>query len=121
MTPIALTVACGSSTTEPDADFLRGVITSRASTLYGVQDESGVRIDSTPTMLVDGGEPCGAKARFSIGGETQVFRRVAGALVRADTGQLVIGRRVTVWIEGLVLMSCPIQAGASRVLLEDGG
>ncbi|MEO6197757.1 MAG: hypothetical protein ABIP58_06570 [Dehalococcoidia bacterium] len=118
---IILTVACTSTVTEPGDPFLRGVITSRASSLHGVQDGTGVRIDSVPAMFVDGvgiwpaAEPCAAQARFFIGGDTEVY----SGNVRADTGQLRIGRRVTVWATGVVLQSCPPQTGATRVLLED--
>jgi hypothetical protein len=118
MTPVALAFACSGSTTAPEDSVLRGVITSRASLLYGVQDEAGVRIDSVPAMFVTGGGSCTEQAYLSIGSETEVFRRVGGELVRADTGQLVLGRRITVWIDGLVFSSCPPQAGAKLVLLE---
>jgi hypothetical protein len=118
MTPVALALACSGDTTAPEDSFLRGVITSRASQLYGVQDEAGVRIDSVPAMFVKGGGSCAEQAYLSIGGQTEVFRQVEGELVRADTGQLVLGRRITVWIDGVVLQSCPPQASASRVLLE---
>jgi hypothetical protein len=127
MTPVALAFACSGDTTAPESPFLRGVITSRASQLYGVQHETGVRIDSVPAMFVDGvgtwpaRESCAGQAHLSIGSQTEVFRRVAGELVRADTGQLVLGRRITVWIDGVVFQSCPPQASASRVLLEEGG
>ena len=118
MTPVVLALACSGDTTAPEDSFLRGVITSRAPQLYGVQDGAGVRIDSVPAMFVDGGASCARQAHLSIGSETEVFREVAGELVPADTGQLVLGRRVTVWIDGVVLQSCPPQAGATRVLLE---
>jgi hypothetical protein len=117
----ALVLACAKSPTGPDRPFLRGTITSRASILFGVQDGTGVRLDSIPAMFVDGvgiwpaSEPCAAQARFSINGGTQVLR----GRVRADTGQLRVGRRVTVWSTGVVLESCPPQAYAARVLLED--
>jgi hypothetical protein len=121
MIPVALTFACSGDTTAPDSSFLRGVITSRAPQLYGVQDESGgVRIDSVPAMFVKGGGSCDRQAFLSIGSQTEVFRQVEGELVRADTGQLVLGRRITVWIDGVVQASCPPQASAGRVLLEVG-
>src|SRR3954451_14261284 len=120
MIPVALVVACSGDTTAPDSSFLRGVITSRAPQLYGVQDESGVRIDSVPAMFVDGGGSCDRQAVLSIGSQTEVFHQVQGELVRSDTAQLVIGRRITVWIDGVVQASCPPQASAGRVLLEVG-
>jgi hypothetical protein len=118
--PAALVLACASPT-DPDRPFLRGTITSRASQLFGVQDGTGVRLDSIPAMFVDGvgiwpaREPCAAQARLVIDGGTRVFR----GRVRADTGQLTVGRRVTVWNTGIVLESCPPQAYAARVLIED--
>jgi hypothetical protein len=126
MTALALALACSNMMAPEDA-FVGGVITSRAAKRYGVQDETGVRTDSVPAMFVEGAgtwprrDGCAAQAYLLIGGETEVFRRVGGELVRADTGQLVVGRRVTVWIDGgLVLSSCPPEAAAIRVLLEEG-
>jgi hypothetical protein len=118
MTPVALAVACSGDTMAPESSFLRGMITSRASLLYGVRDEAGVRIDSVPAMFVVGGGSCARQAYLSIGSQTEVFRQVEGELVRADTGQLVVRRRITAWFDGVVLASCPPQASAGRVLLE---
>ena len=119
MAPVALALACNSDLTPPDGSFLRGRITSRAPQLYGVQDEAGVgRIDSVPAMFVKGGGSCNRQADVAIGSRTEVFRQVEGQLVPADTGQLKVGRWITVWFDGLVLASCPPQAAAGRVLLE---
>ena len=111
----------GATPSEPP--FLRGTITSRAAIRYGVQDAAGAtRIDSFPAMFVDGvgiwpaREPCAAQARLGIGGRTEVLRDG----LPVDTGQLIVGRRVSVWITGVVLQSCPPQAGAARVVLHDG-
>jgi hypothetical protein len=118
---IAPVLACGSGISDSEPPFLRGRITSRAPIVYGVQDATGTRLDSIPAMFVDGvgiwpaSEPCAAQARLAIGGNTQVLRQG----VPVDTGQLAIGRRVAVWISGVVLESCPPQAGAVRVVLED--
>jgi hypothetical protein len=120
MTPVALALGCSGDITAPEGSFVRGVITSRAPQLYGVQDEAGVRIDSVPAMFVKGGGSCAHQAYLSIGSQTEVFRQVEGELVRADTGQLVVGRLITVWVDGVVFASCPPQASASRVLLEEG-
>ncbi len=117
----ALAVACRSGISDPEPPFLSGRITSRAPIVYGVQDGTTTRLDSIPAMFVDGvgiwpaSEPCAAQARLAIGGSTQVLRQG----VPVDTGQLVVGQRVTVWISGIVLESCPPQAGAVRVVLED--
>ena len=113
----ALALGCGSATSAIDPPFLRGIITSRAPTVIGVQ--SGA--DSIATMFVDGrgiwraSEPCAAQGWFFIGSNTQAFRNG----VPVDTSQLVVGQRVTVWVKGIVLESCPPQAGASKVVLED--
>ena len=112
----ALALACRSDLADSEAPFLRGTITSRAPIVYGGQ----YGLDSIPAMFVDGvgiwpaAEPCAAQARLSIGRNTQVSRRG----VPVDTGQLAIGQRVTVWISGVVLESCPPQASAVRVVLE---
>jgi len=118
MTFVALSLACSGGTTAPDGSFLQGVITSREPLLFGVADERGPRTDSVPAMFVVGGGSCDRKAHVSIGGQTEVFRRVDGKFVRADTGQLVLWRRITVWFDGPVLASCPPIAGAGRVLIE---
>jgi hypothetical protein len=117
----ALVLGCNSGISEPAAPFLRGVITSRAPILIGVQDGAGTRVDSIPAMFVDGRgiwpapEPCAAQARFAIGSGTQVIHQG----VPTDTAQLVVGQRVVVWVNGVVLESCPPQAGATRVVLEE--
>jgi len=119
MTVVALALACSGDTTASDGSFLRGVIASREPMLFGVADEGGgSRIDSVPAMFVVGGGSCDRKAHVSIGGQTEVFRQVEGQLVRADTGQLVLRRRITVWFDGPVLASCPPIAGAGRVEIE---
>jgi len=118
---IALVSACGSGISDSEPPFLRGLITSRAPIVHGVRDGTGTRLDSIPAMFVDGvgiwpaSEPCAAQARLAIGSTIQVLRQG----VPVDTGQLSVGRRVIVWISGVVLESCPPQAGAVRVVLED--
>jgi len=117
----ALVLGCSSGIAEPATPFLRGVITSRAPILIGVQDGAATRVDSIPAMFVDGRgiwpapEPCAAQALFAIGSGTQVIHQG----VPTDTAQLVVGQRVAVWITGVVLESCPPQAGATRVVLEE--
>ena len=117
----ALALGCGSGISDSEPPFIRGIITSRAPIVYGVQDGPATRLDSIPAMFVDGvgiwpaPEPCAAQARLAIGGKPQVSRHG----VPADTGQLAIGQRVTVWISGVLLESCPPQADAVRVVLED--
>lgn len=99
-----------------DAPFLRGIITSREPIRVGGQ--SG--LNAIPAMFVDGrgiwpaSEPCAAQARFSISGAEVVRNGIA-----VDTAQLAVGQIVSVWVHGVVLESCPPQAGASRVVLED--
>jgi uncharacterized Zn-binding protein involved in type VI secretion len=116
-----LVVSCRSDITPSEPPFLRGIITSRAAFLYGVQDGTGTRIDSVPAMFVDGvgiwpaSEPCAAQAKLAISGQTEVLRNG----FPADTGQLTIGQKVSVWITAIVLRSCPPQASAARVVLED--
>jgi len=69
-------------------------------------------------MFVDGvdiwpaAEPHAARTKSALDGQTWVFR----AGMRVDTAQLVVGKRVTVWISGMVPESCP---PAARVLLDD--
>ncbi len=111
--PVALLLGVASCL-DPQPPFLRGTITSRAADVYAVQTGSGVRLDSTAAMFVDGGPSCDQKAKFFIGGNTQVFRRG----LPADTGQLVVGAVVIVWNSGMVLQSCPPQTGAVRVSIE---
>jgi len=117
-----LVVGCQGDITRPDSPFLRGMITSRAPIRVGVAGGTGTRIDSIPAMLVDGRGiwparmPCAAKARFAISNHTEVLYHGHPA----DTGQLRVGRRVSVWITGYILDACPPQATAARVTLEDG-
>lgn len=66
--------------------------------------------------LSSGREPCARKAFFGIGGTTRVEWRTGAP---ADTGALTVGRRVSVWISGWILQSCPPQAGATTVVIED--
>ena len=100
--------------------FLAWRITIPRSVVYGVQDGAGVRLDSTPAMFVDGvrpgapTEPCMSRAQFWFSGDTRVLRN--GAL--ADTSELRVGRRVAVWSQGIVLESCPPQASAVVVMIE---
>jgi hypothetical protein len=100
---LAAFAACSNIPTNPGGPFVRGMITFRTQS----------------TMFVDGGGDCSTKASLWIDRHTVVFRPVGRYLVGADTGQLVIGRRVSAWISGVVLESCPPQAGATKVVLED--
>ena len=95
-------LACSDVPTTSDLPFVQGTITHRRASGF----------------FVDGGGDCTTKATLWIDSHTRVLRRAGQYIVPADTGDLVTGRRVAVWVDGVVLESCPPQAGASRVLLE---
>lgn len=98
----AALVACSEVPTRSDTPFVEGTITQRTASRY----------------FVDGGGDCSTKASLWIDGHTRVLRKSGHYLVPADTGQLLLGRRVAVWVDGVVLESCPLQAGASKVVLD---
>jgi len=101
---LAALVACTDVPTTSELPFVEGTITLRTRAGF----------------VVDGGGDCTTKASLWIDSHTRVLRRAGQYLVAADTGQLLPGRRVQVWIGGIVLESCPPQAGATRVVLQDG-
>jgi len=113
----ALSATCTSESTEPSAPFARGTITSRQARVYHVQSSTGVRIDSVPQMLVEeepGSMQCERNAWFGLDART----RVLDGATHADTSALTLGRRVSVWAEGVVLESCPPITYAAEVRLE---
>ena len=101
---IATFAAC---TADPTAPFpsspFPGVILSRSL------------IGAGGSILVRNGPSCSRQMYFSFGPNTQLTRRT-GDVIPPDS--LVVGRSVTVEWHGDVLLSCPVKAGADRIVLE---
>jgi hypothetical protein len=83
--------------------------------LLDVQTPNGVQLDSYPRMLVIGGPSCDSQAYFSLGSVRRLWYADGRA---ADTAALTVGAQVTVWATGVVLESCPPQAGADEVQID---
>ena len=72
----------------PSDPFWRGTITSRDPMLVGVQDGSGVRVDSIPRLLLEDPlrwyvEPCARRMWFVFDDSTRVLDRQAHQRTRA--------------------------------------
>ena len=104
---LLLVPACHSSPTAPPP-FVVGTITSRAARLIGR--------DSVPQIFVQGNPPtCDSSAYVALSGVRRVWYANGSA---ADTSALVVGAQVRVWITGIVLESCPPQAGADEIQID---
>jgi hypothetical protein len=68
-----------------------------------------------PRMVVGLGPACEEQARVYYGGVLTVSRRRQPS----DTSQLIVGRRVTVWVMENSTDTCPRGFSASRIHIED--
>jgi hypothetical protein len=68
-----------------------------------------------PRMVVGTGPACEDQARVYYGGVLTVTRKRQ----LSDTSQLVVGRRVTVWVMENSTDTCPRGFSASRILIEE--
>lgn len=59
------------------------------------------------------------KASVRINDQTKIYRRSGSSVEKSSESALAIGRKVSVWFEGPVAESYPVQGSASVVLLED--
>lgn len=59
---------------------------------------------------------CAASAYINYDQATTVMHRSGEP---ADAAALIAGRSVSVWITGIILDSCPSQAAATRIVIED--
>lgn len=92
--------------TEPD---IKGTVTQ-------VTTEAG---DSRILVEEDPADSSGtAKGWVRVTGEAQVWERNGDELHESAGGELKEGSVVSVWFDGPVLMSYPLQAGAKIVVLE---
>ena len=97
----ACLLACHGSTTPP-GPYVTGTITSRAP--WG-----------GPGMLVDGGTGCGGPFVILVG-PPPVYDSIGTAL---DTAALIVGRRVAVWVKGVIEESCPERMGAEKIVVRN--
>lgn len=97
---VLLLAACKGATIPDEDPYISGPIES-------IMADGRLRVAPEP------GEECGAVV--AIGERTRIRAR-SGAVVHRDA--LVAGRRVSVWIDGPVLESCPTQVAARFIVLE---
>ncbi len=107
----ALAVAgCGPRRAPTDPPAIAGRITSVSA------NETG----DAGSIMVEGSGSLGDKASFKVPGTVAVLRQVKdGSIAAATFGDLQTGMRVSVWSEGPVAESYPVQATASVVLIVD--
>ena len=95
-----LAVACRGATIPDEAPYVMGPIQQ-------VLADGRIRVAS------EAGEPCGAVVTVSP--RTRIRTRGGRTL---DRSALTVGKRVSVWITGAVLESCPTQVSARFVVVE---
>lgn len=59
------------------------------------------------------------KASIRLTGKTKIYRRSGVDLEAIDQTRLTTGKQVSVWFEGPVAESYPVQGAAAVVVLED--
>jgi len=102
------------SATEPvklpnEQPGIRGVITKADSTA----GSSYVLVEENPA------DSSGSnKASVRIQDQTKIYRRSGSNLEKIGQSALTIGKKVSVWFEGPVAESYPVQGSAAVVLLE---
>lgn len=90
----------------PDAEpSIRGIVTATA--------DGSVQVEANPAD--ESGTP---KAVVRLTPETEVAYRAGGA---ARTDELTVGHNVSVWFEGPVAESYPVQATAATIIIEPAG
>ena len=89
---------------------IRGIIT-RADSTAG---SSNILVEEDPADASGSN-----KASVRINEETKIYRRSGGSLEKSIATALTIGKQVSVWFEGPVAESYPVQGSASVVVLED--
>jgi len=93
-----------------EAPGIHGVITSVDSTA----GRQMILVEENPN------DSAGSqKAAVRLTGQTQVYRRSGSSLEEIDRSGLTMGTSVSVWFEGPVAESYPVQGSASVVVCED--
>lgn len=95
----------------PDSEpGIRGVIT-KADSGAG---SSYILVEENP------GETAGSqKASVRMNDQTQIYRRSGSSLEKISPSALAISKTVSIWFEGPVAESYPVQGAAAVVVLED--
>jgi hypothetical protein len=89
---------------------IRGFITKADSTA----GSSNILVEEDPADASGS-----SKASVRIKDETKIYRRTGGSLEKSSKAALTVGKQVSVWFEGPVAESYPVQGTASVVVLED--
>jgi len=95
----------------PDAEpGIRGVITKSDSNV----GSRFILVEENP------GDAAGSqKAAVRLTDQTKIYRRSGSGLETITQAELVTGKKVSVWFEGPVAESYPVQETAAVILLED--
>jgi len=89
---------------------IRGVITKADSTA----GSSYILVEENPADASGSN-----KASVRIMDQTKIYRRSGSSVEKVSGTALTIGKQVSVWFEGPVAESYPVQGSASVVVLED--
>lgn len=89
---------------------IRGAITKADST----SGNRSILVEENP------GDASGSqKALARLNDQTRIYQRSGSDLEKIDQSALTTGKKVSVWFDGPVAQSYPVQGSASVVLLED--
>lgn len=89
---------------------IRGVITKADSTA----GNSYILVEENPA------DSSGSnKASVRIKDQTKIYKRTGSSIEKISESELTVGKQVSVWFDGPVAESYPVQGSASVVLLED--
>lgn len=89
---------------------IRGVITKADSTA----GSSYILVEENPADASGSN-----KASVRIKDETKIYKRSGAGIEKSSETALMVGKQVSVWFEGPVAESYPVQGSASVVVLED--
>jgi hypothetical protein len=89
---------------------IRGVITKADSTV----GSSYILVEEDPADA--GGSQ---KASVRLNGQAKIYQRSGSSLEEISQTKLAAGKKVSVWFEGPVAESSPVQGSASVVVLEE--
>lgn len=110
---ILVAASCDVDPFVPDADAaIEGVIVSLTGA-NGPLDEGTMHVRTEPVE----DDPCGIIFRVQVG--TDILLRSGGLTRTGDPADLGVGRLVKVWAFGGVAESCPGQAGADVIEIDD--
>lgn len=89
---------------------IRGVITKADSSA----GSSNILVEENPADASGSN-----KASVRIKDQTKIYRREGGRLENSSASALTVGKQVSVWFEGPVAESYPVQGSASIVVIEE--